>query len=219
MRRVALAGLLVLLLAPQAAAQESPVVGRNETIGGRSLTQWTVAYDRWVLGFTETELTTDAGCLAAPTGGPVRFLGVSGPQDDHVLTANCTVPAGSYLLLAQPQVFCSDVTPLPRRWRGARGLERCASENWPKVADPHPRLVLDGQPIATGPVVRPRRFRVAVPPDDNVFASPGVRRANAAVVARPTLIRPLTPGTHTLIQGIHYRVTHNMVAVYNLTVV
>jgi hypothetical protein len=101
----------------------------------------------------------------------------------------------------------------------AAGLERCARDTWPVIADPHPRLVLDGRPIPTGAVVRPPAFRVTIPLRDNLFGVAGVRRARVAIVGRPTLIRPLTPGVHTIIQAIHYRVTHNVVAVYKLTVV
>jgi hypothetical protein len=217
-RRLALAAVLAALITTSATAQESPIVGRGEVVGGRTTLQWEVAYDRWLFGFTRTAATS-GDCLPSPGSGPVHFLAAGGPDDVHVISADCTVPAGEYLLLAGPLLQCADVIPLPRRWRGPAGLKRCAREGWSEVADPHPRLVLDGNPIPTGAVVHPDAFRLTMPARDNLFGMPGRRHAHAALVGRPTLIRPLVPGHHTLIQGIHYRVTHNYVVVYNLTVV
>jgi hypothetical protein len=222
MRRLALAAVVAALIgAHPAVAQESTTVARGELVGGRDVAAWTVAYNRWLLHFTRSELMADrSACLEPPAGGPVTFLAATARGDEHVASADCTVRAGQYLLLSGPQMTCANAVPLPPRYPPtAAGLERCARDNWPVIADPHPRLVLDGQAIPTGGIVRPPAFRVKLPGRDNLFGSSGVRRARAALVGRPTLIKPLAPGVHTLIEGIHYRVTHNMVTVYKLTVV
>jgi hypothetical protein len=218
-RRLAFAVVLAALIAAvPATADESPIVGRGEVVGGRTAAQWGVAFDRWMLGRTGTELTSGT-CLTAAAGDSVQFVAVGGPEDAHVVATDCTVPAGKYLFVIGPQMQCADVIPLPRRWRGPAGLRRCAREGWAKVADRHPRLVLDGNPIPTGAVVHSDAFAFTMPARDNVLGMPGRRHGHGAFVGRPTLIKPLSPGKHTLIQGIHYRIWHNLVAVYNLTVV
>ena len=217
MRRVALAGLLASLLAPApAAAQESPVVGPSELVGGRSLVQWQTAWSRWDFGLTNKALATEKECLPQPQPSPVRFLRIPESQD-HVTTVTCTVPAGTYLLLGEPEVFCTDIEPEPGYPQTARGLRRCALDFYRRLADPQPRVVLDGNPIPNGYLVRTGALRLRLRTDNYFGVSP--RLIRAAVVAHPALLRPLAPGQHTLIQGLRYRDTSNIVCVFKLTVV
>jgi hypothetical protein len=220
MRRLTLAVVLSALVGANAAtAQDAPVVGRSEAIGGRSLTDWEVAWIRWAFRFPAKTLTSGSACLPQRAGaGDVWFLG---PQagDEHVSSVTCTVAAGKYLLLGVPQVVCTDVVPTPGFATSGRGLKRCARHYWDGLTDPHPRLVLDGKPLPNGAVVHTPVFRFSMPSGDNIFGRPGVRGGRAALVARAAMLRPLAPGPHTLIQGIRYRGYHNMVIVYKLNVV
>jgi hypothetical protein len=218
-RRLVLAGILAAVMAAPAAAQESPVVGAAEQIGGRTLTSWAVSWNRWVIGFPRKMLEgSGTTCLPQPAaGGPVWFLAAHGGQDAHVVSIECTVPAGSYLLLDTPEVECTDIFAAPGFPTTDRGLKRCASAYWRKLADRHPRLVLDGQALPHGPVVRPPAFRFSLP-RENIFRMPRASHGRAALVARATMLRPLAPGAHTLIQGVRYRGHHNTVVVYKLTV-
>jgi hypothetical protein len=161
-------------------------------------------------------------CMPQPTdSADVWFLagGSGGSTDEHVVEVHCTVPAGRYLMLGVPALLCSDVVPTPGFATSATGLRRCARSSYEKYTDPHPRLVLDGQPIPAGVVVHTPVFRFTMPAHDNVFDSPGVRRGRAASVGRAAMLRPLPPGSHTLISGVRYRITHNIVIVYKLDVV
>jgi hypothetical protein len=220
MRRLALAVLAAASIGAQPVhAQDlSPVVGKSEQIGGRGVAAWAVAWNRWILAFKRDALETEGDCLPAP-GGPVQFLSGRGPDDEHVVTVNCTVTSDRYLLLGTPLAICTDVV-LPRKYRPTdAGLRRCAREFWSYVADPDPRLVLDGAPLPNGFVVHSPAFRFTLPSRDNLFGRPGVRSGRAAIAGRPVMLRPLPPGHHTLIQGVHYRITHNYVVVFQLTVV
>ena len=216
MRRFALAGLVVSVLAAQpATAQESPVAGPREQVGGRTLAQWQAAWSSWDFGLTEKALAAEKECLPQPQPTPVRFLRIP-ESEEHVTTVTCTVPAGTWLMLGEPEVFCTDID-LEREYpRTAGGLKQCALDFYRRLADPHPRLVLDGRPIANGYVVRTSAFRFRLRAGNYLGVSP--RRARAAVVAHPALVRPLPPGEHTLIQGVRYRDTSNNVCVFKLTV-
>src|SRR6476469_8221178 len=87
------------------ASDVSPVVQRDEMVGGRSLVDWDVAWSRWIFGFRKSSLAQSEGCLPQSRPTPVRFLFTPLLADSHLTTINCTVPAGTYLLLGQPQVY------------------------------------------------------------------------------------------------------------------
>jgi hypothetical protein len=217
MRWLALVAILAAACPAAAFASESPIVQPTETVGGRTLPDWERLWSKWTFSFKYRTLANERECLPqAP--GPVRFLAIP-VGDEHVSQVTCTVSAGTYLMLGEPEIYCTDVDPDPDYPLTARGLQRCARRYWRELTDPHPRVVLDGQPIANGYVVHPRVFRFRMPAHDNVFGAPGVRIGRAAVVARATLIKPLAPGQHTLIKGVKYRDLYNIVGVFKLTVV
>ena len=218
MRRVALAGLLAVVLGAQpATAQESPVVGHSEQVGGLDLAHWQIAWNRWYFKFTRTQARRAKDCLPQAGAGPVRFL-EPGPHDEHVFEVHCAVAAGTYLMLGQPEIFCTDAVRNPGFDDTARGLGRCVRNYWPRYTDPHPRVVLDGTAIGPGPVVHTGLFGFTMPARDNVLYRPGVRRARMSAIGRTTILRPLAPGQHTLIFGYRYHGYHNIVVVYKLTV-
>jgi hypothetical protein len=136
-----------------------------------------------------------------------------------VITARCSIPASSYLMLGVPAVECTDVYRVPGFPSTARGLRRCARKYWRRYGDPRPRIVLDGTPLTPGGVrVAPPAFSVRMPADDNIFGAPGQTRATVALVAAPLLLRPLSPGPHKLVDAVRYRGTFDRVVIYRLTV-
>jgi hypothetical protein len=183
MRRVAFAALLgALLAAHPATAGEPRVVGRGELVAGRDLASWEVAWTRWIFRFPRRMVNSAGGCLPQPDG-PVRFLSGRGSADDHVVSVDCTVPADRYLLLGTPLALCSDVVMPPGYPRTTAGLKRCAREFWAQVADPSPRIVLDGAPLPNGFVVHTPVFRFTIPAHDNAFNA-------ATACARPSHLDP-----------------------------
>jgi hypothetical protein len=218
-RRLAVASLLAALIAAApATADESPVVGAGEMVAGHDLAHWLTGWDRWAFGFTQSQVTRGNDCLPQDGGAPVRFLAVR-TRAEHVYEVHCTVAASQYLMLAQPGTLCP--TYLRPRDLPATpdGLRRCARRAWKEIADPHPRLVLDGDPVTPGPTIETGVFQLRLPRRDNQLFRPGMTRVRVAAVARATILRPLGPGEHTLILGVRYRGQHNLVLVYKLTVV
>jgi hypothetical protein len=132
-------------------------------------------------------------------------------SDDHVTTVTCTVSAGTYLMLGEPLVYCTSIDPDPAFPTTKKGLRRCARFFYRQLADPKPRVVLDGQTLPNGVVVRPHVFRY------HEAGSYALGRMGA--VGRVVILRPLAPGQHTLIHGFRYTDDSNAVTVYKLTVV
>lgn len=218
MRRLALAGLLALLIAaPPATAGDSPIAARDEVVAGRDLTGWEVAYNQWRLALPSRVPGIGAGCISSGQPDGVWFLSGNGRSGDgHVISFDCTIPAGRHLFLGLPEIICSDALPgVDTPWR----IRRCARHGWSVAGDHAPRLVLDGKSLPNGFTVHTPIFRFTMPAHGNVFRRPGQRHGRAAASARVALIRPLAPGKHTLIEGVKYRAFHNQVLVFNLTVV
>jgi hypothetical protein len=219
-RRLALAAVLAALITAPAAAQDSPIAARDEIVAGRDLVGWQVEWNRWRLALPAKPPGLGTGCITAAQPAGVWFLSGGGRStDDHVITFDCTVPAGSYLLTGVPESLCSDVLPNAERLNTPAKIMRCAREGWKAIGDPAPRLVLDGNPIPNGFEVHTPVFRFTMPARGNVFQRRGVRRGRAATYAHVALIRPLAPGRHTLIEGVKYRHFHNQVLIFNLEVV
>ena len=187
-------------------------------VAGRTRTQWLTAWNRWAFSVTAAVAARGNDCLPQDDSSPVRFLAVR-TRVEHVYEVHCTIAAGRYVMLGQPGVSCTDVESHPRFPNTPSGLTRCVRDFWPRAADPRPRVVLDGQAIAPGPVIHTGFYRFRVPARDNQMREPGLTRVGASGIGRATMLRPLPPGPHTLILGFRYRGEHNMALVYKLTVV
>ena len=187
-------------------------------IAGRGYSKWVVAWQRWRAELPIKAAPSTTSCISAGQRGPVWFLaGISQPYE-HVITRNCSVPAGRYVMLDLPSVTCSDVVPDDRFPTTPRGLQGCARAFWHDVGDPRPRLVLDGTAIAPpGYVVRTRAFRIHFPARNNVFYAHGQTTGMMAADGFAVLLRPLAPGTHKVVQGISYQGDINRVVIYRLT--
>jgi hypothetical protein len=223
MRRfgLALALLLVsLAVAAPTLADSLPIlVGRGEVISGRGYSKWSVAWEQWSAALPRHAAPDNQSCISAGQRGPVWFLFGNAQPDEHVITRNCTVPAGRYLMLNLPSVTCSDAVRNDRFANTPRGLQRCARVFWHDIGDPHPRLVLDGTAITPpGYVVRTRAYAIHFPERNNVFGVRGQTHGMEAAAGFSAILRPLSPGTHKLVQGISYRGDINRVVIYRLTV-
>jgi hypothetical protein len=218
-RRLALAVVLASLIPTPAAAQDSPIAARDEVVAGRDLVGWQVAWNQWRLALPAKVPDIGDGCIGSGQPAGVFFLSGNGrSSDEHVMTFDCTIPAGAYLLTGVPESLCSDVLPNAKPLNTARKITRCARQSWRQISSVEPRLVLDGNPIPNGFEIHTPVFRFTMPGRGNVFDRPGIRRGRAAAWAHVALIRPLAPGRHTLIEGVSYRHFHNQVLIFNLTV-
>jgi hypothetical protein len=196
-----------------------PLVGATEPVAGRSYTDWEVDWYRWSASLpvvsTDYERCADAGQRE-----PVWFLGgQANIGDKHVLTRNCSIPAGRYLMLGLPALSCSDIYPDRHFPSTARGLQRCARTLWHEFGAAHPQLILDGVPLKPASVrVSTPAFDIRMPATHNIFDAPGRTHGRLAVVGNVALLRPLSPGIHKLVQAIHYPWSFNRVVIYRLTV-
>src|SRR4051812_46476952 len=98
MRGVALAILVAVCLLPAAAATGDglpPTVAPGELVAGKTVVDWDVEWNRWMISHRSRALGGKAH-ICAPDGdhGEVWFLSVGGGDDDHVISIDCAVPAG-----------------------------------------------------------------------------------------------------------------------------
>lgn len=208
-------------LATAAGAADSPpaLVGRGELVGGRGYSAWLVAWERWRAALPVKAAPDKQSCISAGQNGQVWFLGGIGQPDEHVITRNCSVPAGRYLMLGLPSLDCDDMHPVKSYPTTPRGLTRCGRAFWHAAGDPNPRLVLDGTRITPpGYMVWTRAFRVRFPARNNIFGLRGRTHGTMAARGFAVLLRPLAPGAHKIVQGISYRRDINRVVIYRLAV-
>jgi hypothetical protein len=211
--------LAVLTAAPSLADSLPQLVGRGETIDGRGYSKWSVAWEQWRESLPIKAAPDDTSCITAGQKGPVWFLAGNTQAEEHVITRNCSVPAGRYLMLNLPSVTCSDVNPDDHFPTTPRGLQHCARVFWHYVGDAHPRLILDGTRITpSGYVVRTRAYPVHFPRRNNIYRVRGQTHGMEAAAGFSVILRPLTPGTHKITQGISYTSDINRVVIYRLTV-
>jgi hypothetical protein len=186
---------------PAAANAASVVVPGNEIIGGHTYAQWEARAWQWAienLRFFNSPLPRTARCATAGQTGPVWFLDgnlFEGVGD--ALRRACNVPAGRYIFIDEPSAECSTVEPAPFHATTSAGLESCARSLGPFSST----LTLDGKRIIrSGYVVASGVFRFTMPPRDNYLLVPGATHGQGAAYGDAVMLRPLTPGAHTLVR-------------------
>jgi len=191
-------------------------VPANELVAGKSYAQLLTSEWTWLLanGRLRTELPKkgDLQCLSRGQRGKVWFLQAAyeGPTP---VSVDCTVPAGKYLFLEGPGFECSTIEPAPYRATRAK-LTRCASSFKLKGVD----VSVDEQPISPCYLVATPVFRFKIPAKGNVLRAKGRTRGFGAAHADVVIVRPLTPGPHTLVQVEHFASGKSAKTTWNLTV-
>jgi hypothetical protein len=180
----------------------SPGVPPSERPLGRTYTQWSVASWQWLLANGRSTARPHAGawsCITRGQRGKVWFL-QDEYEGDGPVTVGCEVPAGRYLFLEGPAFECSTVEAPPFR-ATVRGLARCVRQFKLGGTD----LMVDGVPLrpAAYTVITPV-FRFVMPARNNVLMVPGKTRGYALARAEAVMLRPLAPGTHTIVQVEHF---------------
>jgi hypothetical protein len=110
-------------------------------------------------------------------------------------TVHCTVPSGTMLFISAWSSECSNVEPEPYFGRGEADLRSCA-----RAADSRinpPVVTLDGRTVPVQEVET--ALLKAVLPADNIFDQRPRTRAQSVGHGWVALLRPLPPGTHTII--------------------
>jgi hypothetical protein len=181
-----------------AASRLSPLVPGNGSVAGRGYGQWVES--AWRSRTSLPDVTSDrSSCLTTSQHGPVWFLGGSASKGSS-LTQTCTIRAGRYIMLDVPSVECSTAERPPFYARTDGGLVRCARTWWKKHVGEE-TLTLDGTKLEPpGYIGGTGVFSFTMPARNNYLHVRGHRRARGAIYGVATILRPLRPGPHTLVQ-------------------
>jgi hypothetical protein len=172
----------------------TPVLGRSDA-------QWEVAEWRRYLAAPRS-IGPDESCAVRQHPGLWFLAGLGDRATAHNrYHHDCSVPAGTYLLLPLPGDECSTVEPPPYHASGDRGLHRCARRQWSTLAA-RPEVTLDGRPVALPPPSATPVFAFSLP-RRNVLFTPR-RHGRAAAYGRAIVFPPLAPGRHTIVKTTDY---------------
>jgi hypothetical protein len=193
-------GVLSAVVAP-AAGTSGALVGAHHRVGGRTLSAWQAVWLQWRSALSDHTAAPSDSCITSGQHGPVWFLS-SDDSSQLSVTIHCSVASGRYLLLAAPGIDCSTAERAPFHATTDVGLLRCARNLW-RSAPPRYSFTLDGMALSPS-VVASRVFEIRMPATDNYLQAPGHTHTRAAVYGVVTMLRPLNPGSHTLVKLVHY---------------
>ena len=192
-----------------ACGKPSPILEPTETVAGRTSTEWSVSWWQWAYAQPTTNhplLYEGAGDFCS-TGQPAADAFFLGPTFGGSAVRSCTVPANRTLIFPITAGEDGDY-PTDSMQRTSAQLMQATKANMDSVSSLH--LELDGEPLIGGAVADFARFRqtasfsVVVPniPDSIVRTYFMIDFAGTIPLAVSDgywiLMRPLSPGTHTL---------------------
>jgi hypothetical protein len=181
-----------------AASQSGPLVPGGTSVAGHSYGQWVAAAWRWRLSLPAVT-SNKTSCLTKSQHGPVWFLGESA-STSTAITETCAIPGGRYLMFYTPSYDCSTVERAPFHATTNAGLRRCAKAWW-QYRQGFLRLTLDGvNLVPAGYYGGTRVFNFKMPAHNNWLHAPGHTHGRIAVYGSASILRPLSPGSHTLVQ-------------------
>jgi hypothetical protein len=182
-----------------AASQPTPLVPRSGLVAGRSYGQWLVAAYRWRLALPGVT-SNKTSCFTRSQHGPVWFLNGS-EVNGTAVTRTCAIPPGRYLMLLVPGIDCSTIEAPPVHATTNAGLRRCVRAWWARHRGQE-TVTLDGKPlIPPGYLVATSVFSFKIPARNNwMYHVRGRTRGRAAAYGYASIMRPLTPGVHTIVQ-------------------
>lgn len=189
-----LTGIIVAVIASRQTSDTatSPAYAPGSYVSGASLDEWNTRHWQWTLSFPVGSSPNQDGtgemCMHGQSGAVV-FIPRNLPP--------CTVPEGHAVLIPIAGGECSSVEAIPF-WGGDEdALRACAAQEASRYANIS--VTVDGDVIAgieryrsaTGP------FAVVLP-EQNLLGAP-MGPAWAAADGYAVLLRPLSPGEHTII--------------------
>ena len=178
------------------ATASSPLVPRSELVGGRDYGEWLAAAYKWRLSLPGVTADKTTSCITKSQHGPVWFLGLS------PITGTCNLPSGIYLMLFTPTFDCSTVERPPLHATTNAGLRQCAKGLWARYPGAE-TVTLDGVRLRPpGYVVATAAFHFTMPERNNWLHVRGHTSGRAAVYGLAAILRPLSPGVHTLVQVV-----------------
>jgi hypothetical protein len=186
-----------------AAAPSGALVPGSGSVGGRGYGQWVAAAWRWRVALPDVT-TNKTSCLTAGQHGPVWFLSGSEFKASSI-TRTCAIPAGRYIIIFAPSVDCSTVEKAPFHATTDAGLQRCARAWW-RGHQGEESVTLDGVSLRpVGYVGGTGAFQFRMPARNNWIHARGHTRGRMAVYGFAAILRPLSPGSHTLVLAEAYK--------------
>ena len=166
------------------------LVPRNQRVAGYSYAQLEAAWVR-SSGYEPHRHATRP--CSTFHHGPVWFV-FGAPR--------CSMPTGSYLFLGGPFISCSTVERRPYHATTPAGLRRCARRDWRSTPASYNITVDNVELTPPGFLVASPIFHFTI----SANSRHGVRRrihGRGAAYGYATLLRPLSPGTHTVTVADH----------------
>lgn len=204
---------LLALVAVLAASVGAPAAAAQPT-ATNDYNQWVIADWQWRLSLP-AKASQPGSCISRAQSGPVWFLS----PGSNATSINCAIPAGRSIMLDAPSVECFSVGPAALRPATDLVLRHCALAQWRQ----HPgglTVTVDGAALQpAGFIIGTSAFSFTQPRRDNLTHVPGHTKGRAAVYGSASILSPLNPGVHTLVERISYlRTSVVQQVVYHLTV-
>jgi hypothetical protein len=200
-----------------AASTSSELVPASVAVGGHGYGYWAAARWRWRDSLPNV-VPGKTSCFSAHQAGPIWFLGSTAGKANTV-QVTCRIPAGRYLMVEGPGVECSTVEDPPFHAKSDAGLRTCVLRWW-RAHKGGEDVTLDGTAIRPpGHLGGTSVFRFRMPAQNNYLHVPGRTGGRAVYYGAATILRPLSPGTHTLVWVESYTHPDSFLNVtYELTV-
>lgn len=178
--------------------------------------QWVIAEWQWRLSLP-IMASKKGSCITRSQQGPMWFLAAS--DKGRNISVRCVIPAGRTIMLDAPSVECSTVGPAALRPGSDAVLQRCAKRQWQRHSGGL-NVTLDGKALQpAGYIIATQAFSFTQPARGNLAHTVGHTHGRAAVYGSASILGPLSPGLHTLVQRLVYAHTSVVeVVTYHLTV-
>lgn len=193
-----------------------PSVAVAELAPTTDYNHWVIAEWQWRLSLPVTA-SKKGSCITRSQQGPVWFLATS--DKGRAVSVSCVVPAGRSIMLNAPSVECSTVGRPASRASSDAALQRCAKRQWRRHSGGL-SVIVDGQALRpAGYIIATSAFTFRQPARGNLTHTPGRTQGRAAAYGSASILGPLSPGIHTLVERLAYSHTSVVeVVTYHLTV-
>jgi hypothetical protein len=177
---------------------------------------WVTAEWQWRLSLPITA-AKHGSCITRSQQGPMWFLASS--DQGSSITVECVIPDARTLMLNSPSVECSAVGPAALRPDTDAVLQRCAKRQWQQHSGGL-SVTVDGKALRpAGYIIATGAFSFTQPARGNLAHTLGPTHGRAAAYGSASILGPLSPGFHTLVERLAYAHTSVVETVtYYLTV-
>jgi hypothetical protein len=180
---------------------ELTIYGPDEMVGNASLGEWVVRSWQWTLSLPEEiypGFTPDGTGCGYGQSGPVFFL-PSSFVPDPTIRFECTVPAGTAILMPVGGIECSTVEPTPFFGRDEAELRSCAEGHFAAIVAVEASINGEPVPNLDQYKVASPAFSVTFPEGNFYGVEPGVAMMAAVDYA---FIFAAPPGEYEIVASM-----------------